>query len=82
MSLAIQLMRSTTTEEINLTGMQDFNYLGSNTFEITLEIGCVKYPDAKVLPKEWDNNRPALLNFMWQVRHTWHGFAFPFNMSI
>ncbi|KAG1659907.1 Carboxypeptidase E [Nymphon striatum] len=48
-------------------GMQDFNYLSSNAFEITLEIGCVKYPEESVLPDEWDNNRPALINFMWQA---------------
>ncbi|XP_076349571.1 carboxypeptidase E-like [Tachypleus tridentatus] len=48
-------------------GMQDFNYLGSNDFEITLELGCNKYPSEEQLPKEWDINSKALLNFMWQA---------------
>lgn len=51
--------------------MQDFNYLSSNDFEITLELGCDKYPEASALQDEWDNNKDALIHFMWQVlRHS------------
>ena len=49
-------------------GMQDFNYLSSNDFEITLELGCVKYPEASQLKQEWEDNKKALLEFMWMVR--------------
>ncbi|XP_014254096.1 carboxypeptidase E-like [Cimex lectularius] len=48
-------------------GMQDFNYLSSNDFEITIELGCDKYPDASQLEKEWERNREALLAFLWQA---------------
>jgi len=48
-------------------GMQDFNYLSSNDFEITLELGCRKYTDEQSLEKEWNNNKDALINFIWQV---------------
>lgn len=48
-------------------GMQDWNYLNTNCFEVTLELGCVKYPMAKELPKYWEQNRRALLQFMQQV---------------
>ncbi|KAI8420439.1 hypothetical protein MSG28_008929 [Choristoneura fumiferana] len=34
-------------------GMQDFNYLATNAFEVTLELGCEKYPDASKLENEW-----------------------------
>jgi hypothetical protein len=47
--------------------MQDFNYLSSNDFEITLELGCDKYPPSSVLEQEWNDNKKALLEFMWQV---------------
>ena len=49
-----------------VTGMQDFNYLSSNDFEITLELGCVKYPKAEELSKYWDDNKNALIHLVWQ----------------
>ncbi|KAK0056409.1 carboxypeptidase D [Biomphalaria pfeifferi] len=48
-------------------GMQDFNYLKSNTFEITLEVSCCKYPNKNQLPNFWKENKEALLNYMEQT---------------
>ncbi|CAF1387591.1 unnamed protein product [Rotaria sordida] len=48
-------------------GMQDFNYLASNCFELTLELGCRKFPPGKDLPHFWNENKNALINFMWQT---------------
>ncbi|XP_077421112.1 carboxypeptidase D [Vanacampus margaritifer] len=50
-------------------GMQDWNYLNTNCFEVTIELGCVKYPIAKDLPNYWDQNRRSLLQFIHQVHH-------------
>lgn len=49
-------------------GMQDYNYLETNCFEITLELGCDKYPPAEDLPRYWGDNKKALFNFILQVR--------------
>ncbi|XP_070684759.1 carboxypeptidase D [Pempheris klunzingeri] len=48
-------------------GMQDWNYLNTNCFEVTIELGCVKYPNARDLPTSWEQNRRALLQFIHQV---------------
>merc|ERR1712071_200781 len=45
-------------------GMQDFNYVHSNSFELTLELSCCKYPPASDLPTEWSLNKKPLLNFI------------------
>ncbi|XP_044285870.1 carboxypeptidase D isoform X1 [Varanus komodoensis] len=56
-------------------GMQDWNYLHTNCFEVTIELGCVKYPKAEELPKYWEQNRRALLQFMKQVHRGVKGFV-------
>lgn len=48
-------------------GMQDWNYLHSNCFEITVELGCDKYPKAAKLQSYWEDNKNALLAFLKQV---------------
>lgn len=48
-------------------GMQDFNYLASNCFELTFELGCRKFPPAKELAAIWNDNKQALINFIWQT---------------
>lgn len=50
-------------------GMQDYNYLNSNTFEITVEQSCCKYPRASTLYTYWTANKESMLNYMEQT-HT------------
>ncbi|VDK41725.1 unnamed protein product [Anisakis simplex] len=45
-------------------GMQDFNYLATNAFEITLELSCEKFPNGSMLPQFWEDNKNALLKFL------------------
>ncbi|XP_066602873.1 carboxypeptidase D-like [Prorops nasuta] len=54
-------------------GMQDYNYLHSNAFEITLELGCTKFPKTEELAKFWLENREPLLKFIEMSRKGVHG---------
>ncbi|KAG8450429.1 hypothetical protein GDO86_002911 [Hymenochirus boettgeri] len=56
-------------------GMQDWNYLNTNCFEVTIELGCIKYPFAKELPAYWESNRLSLLEFIKQVHRGIKGFV-------
>ena len=44
--------------------MQDFNYLFTNAFELTIELSCCKYPlNSRLLP-EWEANVNSLLSYV------------------
>lgn len=47
--------------------MQDFNYIYSNCFEITIELSCCKFPPPSVLTHEWESNRESMLTYMENV---------------
>jgi hypothetical protein len=48
-------------------GMQDWSYVFTSDMEITIEVGCEKYPDENNLQNYWNENKGALLAFMTQV---------------
>lgn len=56
-------------------GMQDWNYLRAGVFEITLELGCFKFPPASDLPGLWADNREAMLQYIEQVHRGVYGIV-------
>uniref|UniRef100_A0A672SX78 Adipocyte enhancer-binding protein 1 n=1 Tax=Sinocyclocheilus grahami TaxID=75366 RepID=A0A672SX78_SINGR len=47
--------------------MNDFSYLHTNCFELSIFLGCDKFPHQSELLREWEHNKEALLTFMAQV---------------
>ncbi|XP_048865352.1 inactive carboxypeptidase-like protein X2 isoform X2 [Brienomyrus brachyistius] len=47
--------------------MNDFSYLHTDCFELSMYVGCDKFPHESELAAEWENNRESLLVFMEQV---------------
>lgn len=45
-------------------GMQDWQYVHTNCMEITIEMGCFKFPFNNMLSKLWDDHKFSLLAFM------------------
>lgn len=56
-------------------GMQDWSYLQGGTYELTLEVGCFKYPKAEKLAEFWMDNREALIKYIEQVHTGVKGFV-------
>nr|XP_033804647.1 adipocyte enhancer-binding protein 1 [Geotrypetes seraphini]XP_033804648.1 adipocyte enhancer-binding protein 1 [Geotrypetes seraphini] len=47
--------------------MNDFSYLHTNCLELSIYLGCDKFPHENELPEEWEHNKESLLSFMEQV---------------
>uniref|UniRef100_A0A8D0RVY0 Peptidase M14 domain-containing protein n=1 Tax=Sus scrofa TaxID=9823 RepID=A0A8D0RVY0_PIG len=60
-------------------GMQDYNYIWAQCFEITLELSCCKYPREEKLPGFWNDNKDSLLEYMKQVHIGVKGQVFDQN---
>ncbi|XP_049906199.1 inactive carboxypeptidase-like protein X2 [Epinephelus moara] len=59
-----------------ITGsMNDFSYLNTNCFELSIFLGCDKFPHQSELAHEWEKNREAMLIFMEQVHRGIRGIV-------
>ncbi|KAL3990137.1 Zinc carboxypeptidase family protein [Acanthocheilonema viteae] len=56
-------------------GMQDWNYVFANCFELTIEMSCVKYSTNDQLKEIWNDHKFALISFIEKIHHTISGFV-------
>ena len=55
--------------------MQDYNYVRSNAFEITVEVSCCKFPSESTLERFWKENKKSLLAYLKLVHTGLSGFV-------
>ena len=69
-------------------GMQDWNYIWENNFEITLEQYDTKWPNANLLDQLWEENRESMISYIEKVHSGINGIVLdsetsqPLNASI
>ena len=56
-------------------GMQDYHYLNASCFQLTIEQGCYKYPYASALEDVWNDNKGAMISYIYQIHRGVAGFA-------
>ncbi|MEE6521943.1 hypothetical protein FKM82_020298 [Ascaphus truei] len=56
-------------------GLNDFSYLHTNCLELSIYVGCDKFPHENELAEEWENNKESLLSFMEQVHRGLKGIV-------
>ena len=59
--------------------MQDWNYIKTNDFEVTVELSCEKLVVESKLNEFWNENKFSLLSFMGQVREAYLNLYAYFN---
>lgn len=55
--------------------MQDYNYIFHGTMEITLEVSCCKHPKASLIQDHWQDNRKALIAYVFEALRGVKGFV-------
>ncbi|XP_065657239.1 carboxypeptidase D [Hydra vulgaris] len=56
-------------------GMQDYNYVRSNCYEVTVELGCHKFPREEDLESYWRDNKKPLIKFIEMASKGIKGFV-------
>ncbi|KAL3998457.1 Zinc carboxypeptidase family protein [Acanthocheilonema viteae] len=56
-------------------GMQDWQYINTNCLEITIEMGCYKFPERSMLQQLWNDNKYSLFAYMEYVHRGIKGFV-------
>ena len=50
-----------------ISSMKDYNYMQKNCFEVSIYLGCCKFPYANTLQNFWAVNKKPLIYYMYQV---------------
>ncbi|CAI4224597.1 unnamed protein product [Auanema sp. JU1783] len=56
-------------------GMQDWQYEHTNAFEITIEMGCFKFPTDDMLPELWKDHQMSLFAFLELIESSIYGLV-------